>query len=129
MKLQRITHLLVVDAIEPLLPLWRDDLGFAVLAEVDEGPVLGFVLLARDDHHLMFQTRDSLAKDLPAVAALAPTSLLYTDVEDLDAALPSMHGATLLVGPRTTFYGAREAFYATPSGHIVALAEHPRSAD
>jgi len=115
MKLQRITHLLVVDAIEPLLPLWRDDLGF--------------VLLARDDHHLMFQTRDSLAKDLPAVAALAPTSLLYTDVEDLDAALPSMHGATLLVGPRTTFYGAREAFYATPSGHIVALAEHPRSAD
>lgn len=124
MKLKRITPLLVVDAIEPLLPLWRDALGFAVLAQVDEGPVLGFVLLARDDQHLMLQTRDSLANDVPAVAAHNPGTILYTDVDDLDAAHETMQRATVLVGPRTTFYGAREIFYATPSGPVVALAEH-----
>ncbi len=124
MKLKRITPLLVVDAIEPLLPLWRDGLGFAVLAQVDEGPVLGFVLLARDDQHLMLQTRPSLARDVPAVAGHNPGTILYTDVDDLAAASEAMTAATLLVGPRTTFYGARESFYATPSGHIVALAEH-----
>lgn len=124
MKLQRITNLLVVDAIEPLLPLWRDALGFSILAEVDEGERLGFVLLARDDQHLMLQTRESLARDVPPVAALNPTSFLYTDVDDLDAAIRSMKGATLLVGPRKTFYGAHEAFFATASGHVIAFSEH-----
>ena len=125
MKLLRITNLLVVDAIEPLLTLWRDALSFTALAEVNEGERLGFVLLARDDQHLMLQTRESLAKDVPAVAAHQPTSFLYTDVDDLDVAIRTMKSATLLVGPRTTFYGAREAFFATASGHIIAFSEHP----
>ena len=43
---------------------------------------------------------------------------------DLDAAHETMQRATVLVGPRTTFYGAREIFYATPAGPVVAFAEH-----
>ncbi len=124
MKFTRIVSLLVVDAIEPLLATWRDALGFAVLAEVPEGERLGFVLLAHSDQQIMLQTRESLRKDVPAVAERDPTGFLYTNVDDLEAGIAAMRGATLLVGPRTTFYGAREAFFATASGHIVALAEH-----
>ena len=125
MQIKRTTPLLVVDAIEPLLPFWRDQLGYTVLVEVPHGEHLGFTLLARDDQHVMLQTRESLREDCPEVAALAPSGLLYTDVDSLEEAMKAMASAERLIGPRTTFYGAREAFFKTPSGHIVAFAETP----
>lgn len=126
MKLLRSTPLLVVPAIEPLLPLFRDRLGYVALAEVPlrPGGPSGFTLLAQGDHHLMLQTEASLEGDLPAIAALRPKSLVYSDVASLDDALRAMLPATPLVGPRTTFYGAREAFFALPAGHVMAFAEH-----
>jgi hypothetical protein len=123
MHIKQMIPLLVVDAIEPLLPLWRDQLGYAVLAEVPHGEHLGFAMLARDDHQVMFQTRASLLDDCPEVAALAPGLLLYTKVDSLDEAMHAMAGSERLIGPRTTFYGAREAFFKTASGHVVAFAE------
>jgi hypothetical protein len=134
MKVERITSLLVVAAIEPLLPLWRDALGYQVVAEVPENPAsasttqpIGFVILVHDGQQVMIQTQASLVNDIPAVAAEKVTSLLYIDVEDLDAHIAAMKDAKLLVGPRTTFYGAREAFFLTSSGHVVAFAEHTKS--
>jgi hypothetical protein len=124
MKVRRITQLNVVDEIEPLLPSFRDALGFAILAEVKEGKRLGFVLLARDDAHLMLQTKTSLAKDVPAIAALKPEGLLYIDVDSLDEAQVAMQGAEALVERRKTFYGAHEAYYRVASGHIVGFAQH-----
>jgi hypothetical protein len=126
MKIRRITQLLVVDAIEPLLPSWEAALGFAILAEVPEGGRLGFVLLARDDQHLMLQTKTSLAKDVPAIASLDPQSLTYVDVDSLDDAQAAMKGVEILVPRRTTFYGAHEAFYRMASGHVVGFAQHDR---
>jgi hypothetical protein len=123
MKIQRTTPLLVVDAIEAVLPLWCAKLGYAVVVEAPHGEQLGFALLARDDQHVMLQTRASLRDDCPEVAALAPTFLLYTDVDSLEEAMGAMAQAERLLGPRTTFYGAREAFFKTASGHVVAFAE------
>jgi hypothetical protein len=114
MKIQRTTPLLVVDAIEAVLPLWCAKLGYAVVVEAPHGEQLGFVML---------QTRASLRDDCPEVAALAPTFLLYTDVDSLEEAMGAMAQAERLLGPRTTFYGAREAFFKTASGHVVAFAE------
>ncbi|MEO6418925.1 MAG: hypothetical protein ABIP39_05935 [Polyangiaceae bacterium] len=124
MKVRRITQLLVVDAIEPVLPMWKDALGFAVLVEVPEGDRLGFALLMRDDQQIMLQTKASLVKDIPAVAALDPESLSYLDVDSLDDAAAAMKGAEVLVPRRTTFYGAHEIFYRLASGHVVAVAQH-----
>ena len=131
MKVEHITPLLIVDTIEPLLPMWRDSLGYKVVAEVGEDPSsdnpsqpLGFVILSRDDQTLMLQSKASIEKDIPAVGKLGVTSLLYINVDNLDAHMTAMGDATLLVGPRTTFYGAKEAFFVTRSGHVVAFAEH-----
>jgi hypothetical protein len=126
MKIRRITQLFVVDAIEPLLPTWQGQLGFEALAEVPEDTRLGFVLLARDDQHLMLQTKTSLAKDVPAIAALNPQSLTYIDVDSLADAEAALHGAQVLVPRRTTFYGAHEVYYRIASGHVVGLAQHDR---
>jgi hypothetical protein len=126
MKVLRITQLLVVDAIEPLLPSWKDALGFRALAEVPEGERLGFVLLERDDQHVMLQTKTSLAKDVAAIAALGPQNVTYIDVDSLDAAQAAMKGVDILVDRRTTFYGAHEAYYRIASGHVVGFAQHDR---
>lgn len=128
MKIRRITQLLVVDAIEPLLPVWKGALAFKALAEVPGDGRLGFVLLAstNDGEHLMLQTKSSLAKDVPAIAALGPQSLTYIDVDSLDDAEKAMKAAEILVPRRTTFYGAEETYYRLASGHVIGLAQHDR---
>lgn len=49
MKIRKITQLLVLDAIEPLLPAWKDALGFAVLVEVPELASGHVIALAQHD--------------------------------------------------------------------------------
>jgi hypothetical protein len=60
---RKLTPVIVVDAIEPCLPLWVERLGFVKVAEVKEGDHAGFVILRKDDVELMYQTRSSLAAD------------------------------------------------------------------
>ena len=57
--IKKITSVLVVDEIEPVLPLW-DALEFQRVAEVPHGDKLGFVILVRDGVELMYQTRESI---------------------------------------------------------------------
>ncbi len=123
MKVKKVTPILVVDAIEPALPFWQRQLGFEKVVEVPHEGRLGFVLLARDGHEVMLQTRASLAADLPAVAALAPACAVYCDVDSIDAALRATGEAEVLVPRRTTFYGAEEVWVRDPNGAVVGLAE------
>jgi hypothetical protein len=123
-KIVNVTPIQIVERIEPLLALWQNELGFEKLAEVAHEGQLGFVLLARGQRQVMLQSRRSLADDLPAVAARAPSAVLYLDVESLDEALPDLKGLEVLAGPRTTFYGAREVFVLDPAGQVLGFAEH-----
>jgi uncharacterized glyoxalase superfamily protein PhnB len=125
-KITQLTPILVVDRIEPALPFWEAQLGFAKVVEVPHEDRLGFVLLARDGAQVMLQTRESLAVDLPAVAALSPSSLLYVDVGSLAAAREAVAGARVIVPERKTFYGALELWVQDPSGQIIGFAEHHR---
>ena len=82
MQLDKLTTLLVVEAIEPCLPAW-EALGYTVAVRVPEKGTLGFVILKSKLGELMLQTKRSLAEDLPDVAARRPTHLLYADVSSL----------------------------------------------
>jgi len=124
MKLGKLTTLLVVDAIEPALPAF-EKLGYEVTVRVPPEGKLGFVILASAPGELMLQTRESLAEDLPAVAAKQPQSLLYADVESVDAAAQAL-GARIVVPKRTTFYGATEIWVELPGGHVLGFAEHAK---
>ena len=126
LAIKQITPVLIVDAIEPVLPLWEKQLGFGRVAEVPHENALGFVILARDGAQVMMQTRASLAADLPPVAAANPTSVLYVDVESLAAAAAATKGAEVLVPERKTFYGAREIWVRDAAGQILGLSEHHR---
>jgi uncharacterized glyoxalase superfamily protein PhnB len=126
-NIKKVTPLLVVDRIEPSLGFY-EKLGYGAVVSVPHEDHLGFVLLAQEAGQIMLQTRASLAADLPAVAKTGASSLLYVDVESVEAALNSAAGSEILVPTRTTFYGAREAFVREPSGQIVGFAEEEKKA-
>ncbi|HVK75597.1 MAG TPA: hypothetical protein VM734_19840 [Kofleriaceae bacterium] len=118
MKINKITPVLVVDAVEPALACW-EALGFEATVRVPHGDAVGFAILVRGDHELMLQSQASLAADLPAVAE-RNAGVLYLDVDALPAAPPG----EVLIRERTTFYGARETWVRVPGGQVLGFAVH-----
>lgn len=122
---KKLTPILFVEKIEPLLPFWTDHLGFTKTVEVPEGDHLGFVILQQGAVEVMYQTYASVDKDMPAVAAdvrKGPT-FLYIEVENLDALKPALNAADVYMKERTTFYGAREIGVRDPAGHFLTFAQ------
>ena len=124
MKVLRLTPVLMVDAIEPVLPFWVDKLGFRKAAEVPHGSALGFVILERDGIEVMYQTKASVADDVPplANAPMRGTFLFFrvADLDDIERRLSGVHPA---VPRRKTFYGADELIVQAPCGNHVTFAE------
>jgi hypothetical protein len=122
----KVTPVLVVPAIEPLLPLW-EAIGFTRTAEVPHGDRLGFVILTHGDGELMLQTIDSVRADEPRVlegaAAPGPVSL-FVEVDDLDAIVAKLpKGTDVFIERRTTPYGAIETFVRDGAGNLVVFAQ------
>lgn len=125
----KITPVLVVPEIEPVLPLW-EALGFTRTAEVPHGDRLGFVILSGGGAEVMYQTADSVRADEPRVLdgpkALGAASL-FIEVESLDQAVAKLPAGTdVFVQRRTTPYGATETFLRDAAGNVVVLAEFAR---
>ena len=126
LRVMKITPVLVVPAIEPVLPLW-EALGFTRTAEVPHGDALGFVILAREGAEVMYQTEASVAEDEVKVTQ-GPRPLgassLFVHVDDLDAAVAKLPAGTdIFVERRTTFYGATETFLRDAAGNVIVLAQ------
>lgn len=126
----KITPVLVVPAIEPLLPLW-EALGFARTAEVPHGDALGFVILARDNAELMLQTIDSVRDDEPRVleGSVKPgATSLFIEVDNLDDVVSKLPAGTdVFIERRTTPYGATETFIRDVAGNVVVFAQFAKS--
>ena len=68
MSVKKVTPLLFVEEIEPCLSFW-EKVGFTRGPEVPHGDKLGFVILQKDDVEIMYQTRASVAADIPPLAS------------------------------------------------------------
>jgi uncharacterized glyoxalase superfamily protein PhnB len=125
MKILEITPVLIVDAIEPVLPTWVDALGFQKVAEVPHGKALGFVMLVKDGRPVMLQTRASVQDDSKSVANVigAKGVALYINVDSLAAAQKACAGMKNVLEERETFYGAREFGVVDASGQVLMFAE------
>lgn len=124
-KLNKLSPVLVVDAIEPCLSFWVDRLGFAKIVEVPEGTRLGFVILQKDGIEVMYQSRESVRKDIPAMADVpAGGTNLYIEVADVAAIERAVKGVEIVVSRRKTFYGADEIGVREPGGNAVIFGQH-----
>jgi uncharacterized glyoxalase superfamily protein PhnB len=125
MQMKRITPVLFVKDIEPVLPFWVDALGFAKTIEVPAGDKLGFVALQKDNSEVMYQTYASLGEDMPQItedAKKGPT-FLYIEVDNLDAIHAALKKYKVTMPERTAFYGMREVGIQDPAGHYITFAQ------
>lgn len=120
--MKKITAVLIVDDIEPCVEFWSR-VGLEKTVEVPHGDRLGFVILAADGVEVMYQSRASVADDIPALADDTYRTSLFVEVESLDRALEQMAGVEHEVAERETFYGAREFGVRDPAGNLVVFAE------
>ncbi|HEX7117365.1 MAG TPA: VOC family protein [Longimicrobiales bacterium] len=121
--LTKVTPVLYVEEIEPVLPFWVDRLGFTKAVEMPEGDRLGFVILQKDGVEIMYQTRESVRNDVPALESTPMGgALLYVQVADLDAVARALEGIEPVVPRRQTFYGADELIVREPAGNVVMFA-------
>jgi len=126
MNVKRITAVLLVKEIEPVVPFWVERLGFAKTIEVPDGNKLGFVTFQKGTAEVMYQTYASVEKDAPKevseTARKGPT-YLYMEVDNLDGVLAAMKDVKIVMPVRTAFYGMKEFSVQDPSGHFITFAQ------
>jgi uncharacterized glyoxalase superfamily protein PhnB len=133
MNITKITPVLIVDRIEPVIPFWKK-LGATVTVEVPDATAgdgrLGFVILVVDGVEVMYQTLSSVKEDLIKAASSQDAfrtdpqqTTLFVEVARLDDVETSLEGERLVMPRRKTFYGSTELGYADPAGHIIVFAQ------
>ena len=123
--MKKLTPVIVVDEIERCLPFWMDRLGFEKTVEIPEGSRLGFVILRKDDVEVMYQSRESVEKDIPALLPKesGPPIGLFIEVADVSAVERSLAGYEVILPRRKTFYGMDEIGVREPAGNSVIFAQ------
>jgi uncharacterized glyoxalase superfamily protein PhnB len=126
MTVKKITPVLPVKEIEPVVPFWVERLGFAKIIEVPDGNKLGFVAFQKGAAEVMYQSYASVEKDAPKEVAetvrKGPT-YLYLEVDDLDAVFAAMKNVKIVMPVRTAFYGMREFGVQDSGGHFITFAQ------
>jgi hypothetical protein len=121
---KKLTPVLMVQAIEPCLPLWVDRLGWSKVAEVPHGDTLGFVILVKDGVEIMYQTFASVEDDTgPFTHPNAASVGLFLEVADLEAIVAQIDGLEVALPRRRTAYGMDEIGIREPGGHLVLFAQ------
>jgi len=124
--LKKITPILIVAAIEPVLPFWQA-LGFKEVVVVPHGDHIGFVILVRDNVEVMYQTEASAEADTPgSLKGPRPigASAVYIEVDDFDAIEKLIPKDAPVVTPRRIApYGSTEIFVRDPAGNIIGFAK------
>ncbi|MEZ4584879.1 MAG: hypothetical protein R2909_00560 [Gemmatimonadales bacterium] len=130
-RVNKLSPLITVDAIEPCLPFWTDRLGFELTVSVPHGDKIGFAILENGPVELMYQSLASVDADLGAMAPNHPglarklaesNGAVFIEVPSLDPILAAMDGAEVVVPRRQTFYGMDELFVRAPCGTLVGFA-------
>ncbi|HET8921521.1 MAG TPA: VOC family protein [Candidatus Acidoferrum sp.] len=130
MNVKRITPVLLVNEIEPLIPFWVDRLGFTKTVEVPDGNKLGFVAFQKGSIEVMYQTYASVEKDAPpsmSTAARKGPTYLYMEVDDFDAVLAAMKDVKIVMPARTAFYGMKNSRFRIPAAtSLLSPSKSPR---
>ena len=123
MNIKKLTPVLYVEHIEPCLEFWTR-LGFEKTTELPHGDVLGFVILAKGDVEIMYQSWDSVAADLPPlIDSPSGGTFLFIEVDDIEFIDRTLSDVARVVPRRKTFYGADEVIVREPGDNVIVFAQ------
>ncbi len=125
--LQRVTPILAVEAIEPVLPFW-EALGFSQASPNWVDGKLIFVSIAKDGLEIHYHSKANLQANMAEAAALMAdtTSLVYLTVDNLDRVVAGLGDAEVVIPRRRTEWGADEIYVREPGGNVIAFAAYGR---
>jgi uncharacterized glyoxalase superfamily protein PhnB len=123
---ERLSPVLIVDAVEPCVKFWADRLGFTVENKVP-GPdgKLVFASVKSGAIEIMYQTRASVLADASAAAddLHGHSTALFITINNLDDVEKAMAGAPVVKPRHKTFYGSLELYVREPGGNTVGFAQ------
>jgi len=120
-QFSKCTSILVVNDVARCVSFWVDRFGFEKTAEVPHEDRIGFAIVAKGAVEIMYQDFASAKAELASTELT--TSMLYMDVDDIDATIACLEGVEVVVPKRTTFYGATEYFVREPGSNTVGFAQ------
>lgn len=116
---------LMVTSIEDSLLFYQDILGYSEMTSVkNDSGILDFIILKKDDTHLMLQQKDSLASECPSYATetVTPSVTLYTMVDNYEELYADLKSKIKLYLDRhITPYGSDEFAIADPDGYVLVF--------
>jgi uncharacterized glyoxalase superfamily protein PhnB len=126
-RLERLTPILVVDSIEPVVPFW-EALGFRATIPNRVDGELTFIAFVKEGYDIHYQTLARVERDIPGATEMLTgnTTLLYLAVDDLDAVIAALGNAEVVIPRRTTPWGADEIYVKEPGGNLIGFAKYGR---
>lgn len=122
-QLTSLTPVLIVEDIAPTRAFFVDRLGFEIVSEVDHDGAIGFSMLRRDAVTVMIQSDASVRADAGEDYVAGPyKASLYIMITDVEAFIPEVVDADVVLALRKTSYGMHEVGVREPGGNIIVFA-------
>jgi len=137
MALKKLTPNLMVDDVSDTIRFYKDVLGFEfvmavpknsqeVLMEIPKDRQLIYAMMKNDNVELMFQEKNSLSEDIPALKGveIGGTVTFYIEVENVEEHFAKLKEKVEIVKElQTTFYGMQEFYLKDCNGYILCFSE------
>ena len=109
---QSITTNIMVKNVKETIKFYEEKLGFQkVLSVPEEGEILNFAIIAKDNITIMFQEQNNLTEEYPTlkVENIKPTFTLFITVEDVQKLYEDLKDKVEIAKElHKTFYGKDE---------------------
>ena len=127
MKLKSLTPNLMVNDVEETIEYYTDILGFTLLKTVPEKGELDWAMVKRSDIVLMFQSKKSLASELPRLKGEKPGGglTLYVKVDNITVLHEEFYNneVEIISDLESTFYDTIEFTIVDVNGYILTFSE------
>ena len=124
--LKRLTPNLMVEDVAQTLTFYKDVLGFGVVTTLPETEPFDFAIVSRDGVELMFQSRQSLSENVPALTGspIGASQTFYIEVSGINDLYEQLRNKVeIVVDLHTTFYGTQEVYFRDLNGYILSFSE------
>ena len=116
----------MVEDVAETLSFYKEVLAFEVVMILPETEPFDFAIVNRDGVELMFQSRESLSENVPALTGspIAASQTFYIEVTGLNDLYEQLRDKVeIVVDLHTTFYGTQEVYFRDINGYILSFSE------